>query len=56
MIKRGQSFILAKLYDENLELAETLAATQSELEKVSRKLDEVTHERDELIATSTCEI
>ena len=55
-MKRGQSFILAKLYDENLELIESLAAAQSELEKVNRKLDEVTHERDELIATSTCEI
>jgi len=55
-IKRGQSRLLAKLYDENVELAETLAATQSELEKVNRTLELVKMELDDVLLTARFEI
>ena len=38
-LKRGQSSMMAKLIEENQELAEVLASTQSQLEKLQRSLD-----------------
>jgi len=55
-LKRGQSFIVAKLMDENHELAESLATTQSKLQKVKRKLERVTSERDRMISSARFEI
>jgi hypothetical protein len=52
----GSASILAKLYDENNELAESLAAVQRELENVNRKLAVVTHERDEVISSARIEV
>ena len=46
------SSVLTKLYDENNELAESLAAVQRELEHVNRKLAVVTHERDEVVSSA----
>jgi len=55
-LKRGQSFIVAKLMDENHELAESLATTQSKLQKVKRKIERVTSERDRMISSARFEI
>ncbi len=52
----GSASVLAKLYDENNELAESLAAVQRELENVNRKLAVVTHERDEVISSARIEV
>ncbi len=51
-LKRGVLLTLSILYNKNVELAEILAATQSELEKVSRKLRADTRKRDKIIATA----
>lgn len=50
--KKGTSLLIAKLFDENVELAKTLAATRSELERARQKLEQMTNERDEIIATA----
>ena len=55
-IKKSTSVIVSKLYHENSDLAETLAKTQSKLEKVTRKLERVTAERDEILSTARFEI
>ena len=55
-LKRGQSIIVAKLMDENHDLAESLATTQSKLQKVKRKLERVTSERDRMISSARFEI
>jgi len=55
-IQKGTSFIFTKLYEENIELAEALSAAQSELQKVSRQMEQVVRERDEIIATARFEI
>ena len=48
--------MLTKLYGYNMELAENLAATQSELEKVTRQLERALAERDDVIANARFEI
>ena len=50
---KGNSLLLSKLYQENIELAETLASTQSELEQVNRRLNLVTIEQNK-IAEAAC--
>ena len=55
-LKKSMSVIASKLYHENSDLAETLAQTQSELEKVTRKLERVTAERDDILSTARFEI
>ncbi|KAL7437451.1 hypothetical protein ACHAXH_007667 [Discostella pseudostelligera] len=55
-VVEGTTSVLAKLYDENNELAESLAAVQRELENVNRKLAIVTHERDEVISSARIEV
>ena len=55
-LKRGQSIIVAKLMDENHDLAESLATTQSKLQKAKRKLERVTSERDRMISSARFEI
>ena len=48
--------MLTKLYGDNMELAENLAATQSELEKVTRQLERALAERDDVVANARFEI
>jgi hypothetical protein len=55
-VVEGTTSVLVKLYDENNELAESLAAVQRELEDVNRKLAIVTHERDEVISSARIEV
>ncbi|KAL9186250.1 hypothetical protein ACHAXT_005488 [Thalassiosira profunda] len=55
-VQRGASFTLTKLYSENVELAETLASTQAELEKVQRQLEMVMSERDDVVASARFEM
>ena len=48
--------MLTKLYGDIMELAENLAATQSELEKVTRQLERALAERDDVVANCQCSI
>ena len=50
--------MLTKLYSDNMEVAENLAATQSELEKVTRprQLERALAERDDVVANARFEI
>lgn len=45
--------LVSKLYSDNTDLAETLAATQYELEKAMKRLEKMTMERDQLVDTPT---
>jgi hypothetical protein len=47
--------LVSKLYSDNTDLAETLAATQYELEKAMKRLEKMTMERDQLVDTPTAD-
>ena len=47
--------LVSKLYSDNTDLAETLAATQYELEKAMKRLEKMTMERDQLADTPTAD-
>jgi len=55
-IKCRVSFMLTKLYKDNIKLSKHLAATQSKLEKITRKLEIMTQEEMGMIATNMSEI